>query len=150
MLIIKCKYFPNKITLFILKGLFVLKRNREYIALRNSILIGWLLTLIVMGLSVYFSSIVYLLIGCFILSLKYGLMGTIKNVEKHLSTWANFGVIEKPVNRRVTRPFQFRGGLIVSLALGFVEMVIKGLCISYFILGLETHVFRLMRRNARV
>ncbi|PEW67893.1 hypothetical protein CN424_27510 [Bacillus cereus] len=127
-----------------------MKRNREYINLRNSILIGWLLTTIFMGLSVYFSSIVYLLIGCFILSLKYGLMGTIKNVEKRLPTWANFGVIEKPVNRRVTRPFQFRGGLLVSLALGFVEMVIKGLCISYFILGLETYVYRLMRKNARV
>ncbi|HDR4601668.1 MULTISPECIES: hypothetical protein [Bacillus] len=127
-----------------------MKRNREYIVLRNSILIGWLLTIIVMSLSVYFSSIAYLLIGCFILSLKYGLMGTIKNVEKRLPTWANFGVIEKPVNRRVTRPFQFRGGLLVSLALGFVEMVIKGLCISYFILGLETYVYRLMRRNARV
>ncbi|HDR4901562.1 TPA: hypothetical protein QCR38_003815 [Bacillus cereus] len=127
-----------------------MKRKREYIVLRNSILIGWLLTIIVMGLSVYFSSIAYLLIGCFILSLKYGLMGTIKNVEKRLPTWANFGVIEKPVNRRVTRPFQFRGGLLVSLALGFVEMVIKGLCISYFILGLETYVYRLMRRNARV
>ncbi|MED0950601.1 hypothetical protein P4T70_21155 [Bacillus mobilis] len=127
-----------------------MKRNREYINLRNSILIGWLLTIIFMGLSVYFSSIVYLLTGCFILSLKYGLMGTIKNVEKRLPTWANFGVIEKPVNRRVTRPFQFRGGLLVSLALGFVEMVIKGLCISYFILGLETYVYRLMRRNARV
>ncbi|MEC3854763.1 hypothetical protein VSK70_01985 [Bacillus sp. WOD8 KX774193] len=118
--------------------------------LRNSILIGWLLTIIVMGLSVYFSSIAYLLIGCFILSLKYGLMGTIKNVEKRLPTWANFGVIENPVNRRVTRPFQFRGRLLVSLAFGFVEMVIKGLCISYFILGLETYVYRLMRRNARV
>ncbi|MCU5027541.1 MULTISPECIES: hypothetical protein [Bacillus cereus group] len=118
--------------------------------LRNSILIGWLLTIIVMGLSVYFSSIAYLLIGCFILSLKYGLMGTIKNVEKRLPTWANFGVIERPVNRRVTRPFQFRGRLLVSLAFGFVEMVIKGLCISYFILGLETYVYRLMRRNARV
>ncbi|MEB9680315.1 hypothetical protein BK742_22470 [Bacillus thuringiensis serovar pingluonsis] len=127
-----------------------MKRNREYIVLRNSILIGWLLTIIVMGLSVYFSSIAYLLIGCFILSLKYGLMGTIKNVEKRLPTWANFGVIEKPVNRRVTRPFQFRGGLLVSLAFGFVEMVIKGLCISYFILGLETYVYRLMRKNARV
>ncbi|PEC81774.1 hypothetical protein COK00_31695 [Bacillus cereus] len=127
-----------------------MKRNREYIVLRNSILIGWLLTIIVMGLSVYFSSIAYLLIGCFILSLKYGLMGTIKNVEKRLPTWANFGVIEKPVNRRVTRPFQFRGGLLVSLVLGFVEMVIKGLCISYFILGLETYVYRLMRRNVRV
>ncbi|EMI9087469.1 MULTISPECIES: hypothetical protein [unclassified Bacillus (in: firmicutes)] len=127
-----------------------MKRNREYIVLRNSILLGWLLTIIVMGLSVYFSSIAYLLIGCFILSLKYGLMGTIKNVEKRLPTWANFGVIEKPVNRRVTRPFQFRGGILVSLALGFVEMVIKGLCISYFILGLETYVYRLMRRNARV
>ncbi|MED3026397.1 MULTISPECIES: hypothetical protein [Bacillus cereus group] len=127
-----------------------MKRNREYIVLRNSILIGWLLTIIVMGLSVYFSSIIYLLIGCFILSLKYGLMGTIKNVENRLPTWANFGVIEKPVNRRVTRPFQFRGGLLVSLALGFVEMVIKGLCISYFILGLETYVYRLMCRNARV
>ncbi|HDR7659105.1 MULTISPECIES: hypothetical protein [Bacillus] len=127
-----------------------MKRNREYIVLRNSILIGWVLTIIVMGLSVYFSSIVYLLIGCFILSLKYSLMGTIKNVEKRLPTWANFGVIEKPVNRRVTRPFQFRGGLLVSLALGFVEMVIKGLCISYFILGLETYVYRLMLRNARV
>ncbi|PGK33334.1 hypothetical protein CN907_25695 [Bacillus anthracis] len=127
-----------------------MKRNREYIVLRNSILIGWLLTIIVMGLSVYFFSIAYLLIGCFILSLKYGLMGTIKNVEKRLPTWANFGVIEKPVNRRVTRPFQFRGGLLVSLAFGFVEMVIKGLCISYFILGLETYVYRLMRRNARV
>ncbi|HHP1021319.1 TPA: hypothetical protein ACR3OR_005164, partial [Bacillus anthracis] len=122
-----------------------MNRNREYIALRNSISIGWLLTCIVIGLSIYFSSVVYLLIGCFILSLKYGLMGTVKNVEKRLPTWANFGVIEKPVNRRVTRPFQFRGGLLVSLALGFVEMVIKGLCISYFILGLETHVFRLMR-----
>lgn len=133
-----------------LKGLFVLKRNREYIVLRNSTLIGWLLTIIVMGLSVYFSSITYLLIGCFILSLKYGLMGTIKNVEKRLSTWAKFCTIEKPVHRRVTRPFQFRGGLLVSLALGFVEMVIKGLCISYFILGLETYVYRLMRRNARV
>jgi hypothetical protein len=133
-----------------LKGLFVLKRNREYIALRNSILVGWLLTIIVMGLSIYFSSIVYLLIGCFILSLKYGLVGTVKNVEKRLPTWANFGVIEKPVNRRVTRPFQFRGGLLVSLALGFVEMVIKGLCISYFILGLETYVYRLIRKNARV
>ncbi|EEM22432.1 hypothetical protein bthur0001_23160 [Bacillus thuringiensis serovar tochigiensis BGSC 4Y1] len=133
-----------------LKRLFVLKRNREYIVLRNSILIGWLLTIIVMGLSVYFSSITYLLIGCFILSLKYGLMGTIKNVEKRLSTWANFCTIEKPVNRRVTRPFQFRGGLLVSLGFGFVEMVIKGLCISYFILGLETYVYRLMRRNARV
>lgn len=77
-------------------------------------------------------------------------MGTIKNVEKRLPTWANFGVIEKPVNRRVTRPFQFRGGLLVSLTLGFVVMVIKGLCISYFILGLETYVYRLMRRNARV
>lgn len=130
--------------------MFVLKRNREYIVLRNSILIGWLLTIIVIGLSIYFSSIVYLLIGCFILSLKYGLMGTVKNVEKRLPTWANFGVIEKPVNRRVTRPFQFRGGLIVSLALGFVEMVIKGLCISYFILGLETYVYRLIRKNARV
>ncbi len=129
--------------------MFVLKRNREYIVLRNSILIGWLLTIIVIGLSIYFSSIVYLLIGCFILSLKYGLMGTAKNVEKRLPTWANFGVIEKPVNRRVTRPFQFRGGLLVSLALGFVEMVIKGLCISYFILGLETYVYRLMRRNAK-
>ncbi|MBT2578000.1 hypothetical protein J7E43_11340 [Bacillus sp. ISL-8] len=127
-----------------------MKRNREYIVLRNSILIGWLLTIIVMGLSIYFSSIVYLLIGCFILSLKYGLMGTVKNVEKRLPTWANFGVIEKPVNRRVTRPFQFRGGLLVSLALGFVEMVIKGLCISYFILGLETYVYRLIRKNARV
>ncbi|EJR26629.1 hypothetical protein [Bacillus cereus] len=127
-----------------------MKRNREYIVLRNSILIGWLLTIIVMGLSIYFSSIVYLIIGCFILSLKYGLMGTVKNVEKRLPTWANFGVIEKPVNRRVTRPFQFRGGLIVSLALGFVEMVIKGLCISYFILGLETYVYRLIRKNARV
>ncbi|MDA2549551.1 hypothetical protein PDQ03_25845 [Bacillus cereus] len=127
-----------------------MKRNREYIVLRNSILIGWLLTIIVIGLSIYFSSIVYLLIGCFILSLKYGLMGTVKNVEKRLPTWANFGVIEKPVNRRVTRPFQFRGGLLVSLALGFVEMVIKGLCISYFILGLETYVYRLMRRNAKV
>ncbi|PNK22190.1 hypothetical protein CBR59_31850 [Bacillus thuringiensis] len=127
-----------------------MNRNREYIALRNSILIGWLLTCIVIGLSIYFSSVVYLLIGCFILSLKYGLMGTVKNVEKRLPTWANFGVIEKPVNRRVTRPFQLRGGLLVSLALGFVEMVIKGLCISYFILGLETHVYRLMRRNARV
>ena len=142
--------FQIKITLLILKGLFVLNRNREYIDLRNSILIGWLLTCIVIGLSIYFSSVVYLLIGCFILSLKYGLMGTVKNVEKRLPTWANFGVIEKPVNRRVTRPFQFRGGLLVSLALGFVEMVIKGLCISYFILGLETHVYRLMRRNARV
>ncbi len=130
--------------------MFVLKRNREYIALRNSILIGWLLTIIVIGLSIYFSSIVYLLIGCFILSLKYGLMGTVKNVEKRLPTWANFGVIEKPVNRRVTRPFQFRGGLLVSLALGFVEMVITGLCISYFILGLETYIYRLMRRNAKV
>ncbi|MDA1997160.1 MULTISPECIES: hypothetical protein [Bacillus cereus group] len=127
-----------------------MNRNREYIALRNSILIGWLLTCIVIGLSIYFSSVVYLLIGCFILSLKYGLIGTVKNVEKRLPTWANFGVIEKPVNRRVTRPFQFRGGLLVSLALGFVEMVIKGLCISYFILGLETHVYRLTRRNARV
>ncbi|MES5955127.1 hypothetical protein QCI42_17120 [Bacillus fungorum] len=127
-----------------------MKRNREYIVLRNSILLGWLLTIIAMGLCVYFSSIAYLLIGCFILSLKYGLLGTIKNVEKRLPTWANFGVIEKPVNRRVTRPFQFRGGLLVSLALGFVEMVIKGLCISYFILGLETYVYRLMRRNARV
>ncbi|AZJ24568.1 hypothetical protein EXW39_28980 (plasmid) [Bacillus mycoides] len=127
-----------------------MKRNREYIALRNSILVGWLLTIIVMGLSIYFSSIVYLLIGCFILSLKYGLVGTVKNVEKRLPTWANFGVIEKPVNRRVTRPFQFRGGLLVSLALGFVEMVIKGLCISYFILGLETYVYRLIRKNARV
>ncbi|PFE14923.1 hypothetical protein [Bacillus cereus] len=127
-----------------------MKRNREYIVLRNSILIGWLLTIIVIGLSIYFSSIVYLLIGCFILSLKYGLMGTVKNVEKRLPTWANFGVIEKPVNRRVTRPFQFRGGLLVSLALGFVEMVIKGLCISYFILGLETYVYRLIRKNARV
>ncbi|PFJ05274.1 hypothetical protein COD67_09995 [Bacillus cereus] len=127
-----------------------MKRNREYIVLRNSILIGWLLTIIVIGLSIYFLSVVYLLIGCFILSLKYGLMGTVKNVEKRLPTWANFGVIEKPVNRRVTRPFQFRGGLLVSLALGFVEMVIKGLCISYFILGLETYVYRLMRRNARV
>lgn len=77
-------------------------------------------------------------------------MGTIKNVEKRLPTWANFGVIERPVNRRVTRPFQFRGRLLVSLAFGFVEMVIKGLCISYFILGLETYVYRLMRRNARV
>ncbi len=76
-------------------------------------------------------------------------MGTIKNVENRLPTWANFGVIEKPVNRRVTRLFQF-GGLLVSLALGFVEMVIKGLCMSYFILGLETYVYRLMRRNARV
>ncbi len=133
-----------------MKGLFVLNINREYIALRNSILIGWLLTCFVIGLSIYFSSVVYLLIGCFILSLKYGLMGTVKNVEKRLPTWANFGVIEKPVNRRVTRPFQFRGGLLVSLALGFVEMVIKGLCISYFILGLETHVYRLMRRNARI
>ena len=130
--------------------MFVLRRNREYIALRNSILIGWLLTIIVISLSIYFSSIVYLLIGCFILSLKYGLTGTVKNVEKRLPTWANFGVIEKPVNRRVTRPFPFRGGLLLSLALGFVEMVIKGLCISYFILGLETHVYRLMRRNARV
>ncbi len=130
--------------------MFVLKRNREYIALRDSILVGWLLTIIVMGLSIYFSSIVYLLIGCFILSLKYGLVGTVKNVEKRLPTWANFGVIEKPVNRRVTRPFQFRGGLLVSLALGFVEMVIKGLCISYFILGLETYVYRLIRKNARV
>ena len=74
--------------------MFVLKRNREYIALRNSILIGWLLTCIVIGLSIYFSSVVYLLIGCFILSLKYGLMGTVKNVEKRLPTWANFGVIE--------------------------------------------------------
>lgn len=146
----KVNIFRLKITLIILKGLFDLKRNREYIVLRNSILIGWLLTIIVMGLSVYFSSIVYLLIGCFILSLKYGLMGTIKNVEKRLPTWANFGVIEKPVNRRVTKPFQFRGGLLASLALGFVEMVIKGLCISYFILGLETYVYRLMRRNARV
>ncbi|OTX35790.1 hypothetical protein BK720_01810 [Bacillus thuringiensis serovar brasilensis] len=127
-----------------------MNRNREYIALRNSISIGWLLTCIVIGLSIYFSSVIYLLIGCFILSLKYGLMGTVKNVEKRLPTWANFGVIEKPVNRRVTRPFQFRGGLLVSLALGFVEMVIKGLCISYFILGLETHVFRLMRRNTRM
>ncbi|MDA2513247.1 hypothetical protein PDN74_23275 [Bacillus cereus] len=127
-----------------------MNRNREYIALRNSISIGWLLTCTVIGLSIYFSSVVYLLIGCFILSLKYGLMGTVKNVEKRLPTWANFGVIEKPVNRRVTRPFQFRGGLLVSLALGFVEMVIKGLCISYFILVLETHVYRLMRRNARV
>lgn len=127
-----------------------MKRNREYIALRNSILVGWLLTIIVMGLSIYFSSILYLLIGCFILSLKYGLVGTVKNVEKRLPTWANFGVIEKPVNRRVTRPFQFRGGLLVSLALGFVEMVIKGLCISYFILGLETYVYRLIRKNARV
>ncbi|EOO70278.1 hypothetical protein IIC_04720 [Bacillus cereus VD021] len=127
-----------------------MKRNREYIALQNSILVGWLLTIIVMGLSIYFSSIVYLLIGCFILSLKYGLVGTVKNVEKRLPTWANFGVIEKPVNRRVTRPFQFRGGLLVSLALGFVEMVIKGLCISYFILGLETYVYRLIRKNARV
>lgn len=127
-----------------------MKRNREYIVLRNSIFIGWLLTITVIGLSIYFSSIIYLLIGCFILSLKYGLMGTIKNVEKRLPTWANFGVIEKPVNRRVTRPFQFRGGLLVSLALGFVEMVIKGLCISYFILGIETHVYRLMRRNAKV
>ncbi|HFU7058064.1 TPA: hypothetical protein ACGN81_005155 [Bacillus cereus] len=127
-----------------------MKKNREYIVLRNSILIGWLLTIIVIVLSIYFSSIVYLLIGCFILSLKYGLMGTVKNVEKRLPTWANFGVIEKPVNRRVTRPFQFRGGLLVSLALGFVEMVIKGLCISYFILGLETHVYRLIRRNSRV
>lgn len=127
-----------------------MKRNREYIALRNSILVGWLLTIIVMGLSIYFSSIVYLLIGCFILSLKYGLVGTVKNVEKRLPTWANFGVIEKPVNRRVTRPFQFRGGLLVSLALGFVEMVIKGLCISYFILGLETYIYRLIRKNARV
>ncbi len=130
--------------------MFVLKRNREYMVLRNSILIGWLLTITVIGLSIYFSSIVYLLIGCFVLSLKYGLMGTVKNVEKRLPTWANFGVIEKPVNRRVTRPFQFRGGLLVSLALGFVEMVIKGLCISYFILGLETYIYRLMRRNARV
>ncbi|PFQ68165.1 hypothetical protein COK26_28765, partial [Bacillus thuringiensis] len=94
-----------------------MNRNREYIALRNSILIGWLLTCFVIGLSIYFSSVVYLLIGCFILSLKYGLMGTVKNVEKRLPTWANFGVIEKPVNRRVTRPFQFRGGLLVSLAL---------------------------------
>ncbi|PFO94144.1 hypothetical protein COJ88_18500 [Bacillus cereus] len=127
-----------------------MNRNRDYIVLRNSILIGWLLTCIVIGLSIYFSSVVYLLIGCFILSLKYGLMGTVKNVEKRLPTWANFGVIEKPVNRRVTRPFQFRGGLLVSLALGFVEMVIKGLCISYFILGLETHVYRLMRRNTKV
>ncbi|WP_237982360.1 hypothetical protein [Bacillus thuringiensis] len=127
-----------------------MKRSQEYIVLRNSILIGWLLTIIVIGLSIYFSSIVYLLIGCFILSLKYGVMGTVKNVEKRLPTWANFGVIEKPVNRRVTRPFQFRGGLLVSIALGFVEMVIKGLCISYFILGLETHVFRLIRRNAKV
>ncbi|MED2040226.1 hypothetical protein P4V58_24310 [Bacillus wiedmannii] len=126
-----------------------MKKNREYIVLRNSILIGWLLTITVIGLSIYFSSIVYLLIGCFILSLKYGLMGTIKNVEKRLPTWANFGVIEKPVNRRVTRPFQFRGGLLVSLALGFIEMVIKGLCISYFILALETHIYRLMRRNAK-
>ncbi|MGN4491602.1 MULTISPECIES: hypothetical protein [Bacillus cereus group] len=116
----------------------------------RSCIIGWLLTIIVMGLSVYFSSIAYLLIGCFILSLKYRLMGTIKNVEKRLPTWANFGVIEKPVNRRVTRPFQFRGRLLVSLAFGFVEMVIKGLCISYFTLGLETYVYRLMRRNARV
>ncbi|WP_396334615.1 hypothetical protein [Bacillus sp. SI2] len=116
----------------------------------RSCIIGWLLTIIVMGLSVYFSSIAYLLIGCFILSLKYRIMGTIKNVEKRLPTWANFGVIEKPVNRRVTRPFQFRGRLLVSLAFGFVEMVIKGLCISYFILGLETYVYRLMRRNARV
>lgn len=146
----KVNIFRLKITLIILKGLFDLKRNREYIVLRNSILIGWLLTIIVMGLSVYFSSIVYLLIGCFILSLKYGLMGTIKNVENRLPTWANFGVIEKPVNRRVTKPFQFQGGLLASLALGFVEMVIKGLCISYFILGLETYVYRLMRRNARV
>ncbi len=72
-----------------------MKRNREYIILQNSILIGWLLTITVIGLSIYFSSIVYLLIGCFILSLKYGLMGTIKNVEKRLPTWANFGVIEK-------------------------------------------------------
>ncbi|MGK0535960.1 hypothetical protein [Bacillus sp. 'calajunan'] len=127
-----------------------MKRNQEYVVLRNSIFIGWLLTIIVIGLSIYFSSIVYLLIGCFILSLKYGLMGTVKNVEKRLPTWANFGVIEKPVNRRVTRPFPFRGGFIVSLALGFVEMVIKGLCISYFILGLETYIYRLMRRNARV
>ncbi|WP_205753687.1 hypothetical protein [Bacillus albus] len=127
-----------------------MNRNREYIVLRNSILIGWLLTIIVMGLSIYFSSIIYLLIGCFILSLKYGLMGTIKNVEKRLPTWANFGVIEKPVNRRVTRPFQFRGGLLVSLALGFVEMVIKGLCISYFILGLETYIYHLMRSNTRM
>jgi hypothetical protein len=150
MLITNVNIYRIKITLLILKGLFVLNRNREYIALRNSILIGWLLTGIVIGLSIYFSSVVYLLIGCFILSLKYGLMGTVKNVEKRLPTWANFGVIEKPVNRRVTRPFQFRGGLLVSLALGFVEMVIKGLCISYFILGLETHVYRLMRRNARV
>ncbi|WP_205753709.1 hypothetical protein [Bacillus albus] len=127
-----------------------MNRNREYIVLRNSILIGWLLTIIVMGLSIYFSSIIYLLIGCFILSLKYGLMGTIKNVEKRLPTWANFGVIEKPVNRRVTRPFQFRGGLLVSLALGFVEMVIKGLCISYFILGLETYIYHFMRSNTRM
>lgn len=36
-------------------------------------------------------------------------MGTIKNVENRLPTWANFGVIEKPVNRRVTRLFQFGG-----------------------------------------
>lgn len=77
-------------------------------------------------------------------------MGTIKNVEKRLPTWANFGVIEKPVNRRVTRPFQFRGELFVSLALGFVEMVIKGLCISYFILGLETYIYHLMRSNTRM
>lgn len=94
-----------KITLFVFKGLFVLKRNREYIAFRNSILIGWLLTLIVKGLSIYFSSIVYLLIGWFILSIKFGVMGTIKNVEEHLPTCANFGVIEKPMNRRMTRPF---------------------------------------------
>ncbi len=150
MLIIKCKYLPNKNNLIHFERTVSMNRNREYIVLRNSILIGWLLTITVIGLSIYFSSVVYLLIGCFILSLKYGLMGTVKNVEKRLPTWANFGVIEKPVNRRVTRPFQFRGGLLVSLALGFVEMVIKGLCISYFILGLETHVYRLMRRNARV
>lgn len=36
--------------------MFVLKRNQEYTILRNFILIGWLLTLIFMGISAYFSS----------------------------------------------------------------------------------------------
>ncbi|WP_373605236.1 hypothetical protein [Bacillus sp. AFS098217] len=130
--------------------MFVLKKNKELISLRNSLLFGWLMTIIVMGLSIYFYTIVYLLIGCLILSLKYGLLGTTKNVEKRLPTWANFGVIERSVNRRATRPFKFRGGLIAALALGFVEMVIKGLCISYLILGLETHVYRLIRRNTKM
>ncbi|EJQ93981.1 hypothetical protein II1_04391 [Bacillus cereus MC118] len=149
MLIIKCKYFPGENNLIYFERTVCFeKKSRIYCFAKfhfnrlaaHNYRYG----------SIYFSSIVYLLIGCFILSLKYGLMGTVKNVEKRLPTWANFGVIEKPVNRRVTKPFQFRGGLIVSLALGFVEMVIKGLCISYFILGLETYVYRLIRKNARV